>query len=140
MILADADVLALVFQDLPEHPSLLGRDLHAVADDHGVYAAVSNFLYLNDGAGRFKESSLTSGVGFSADGEAEAADPPGRSGSGFARTSCPRWPMPFSIAKTRNLCPPLARQGGCDRSSQGSRKAAIKRKRAASTTWEPWEM
>jgi hypothetical protein len=34
--------------------------------------SVSNFLYLNDGAGRFKESSLTSGVGFSVDGEAEA--------------------------------------------------------------------
>jgi hypothetical protein len=34
--------------------------------------SVSNFFYLNDGAGHFKESSLTSGVGFSADGEAEA--------------------------------------------------------------------
>jgi hypothetical protein len=34
--------------------------------------SVSNFLYLNDGVGRFKESSLASGVGFSADGEAEA--------------------------------------------------------------------
>jgi hypothetical protein len=27
--------------------------------------------------------------------------------SGFARTSCSRWPMPFSIARTRSLCPPL---------------------------------
>jgi hypothetical protein len=34
--------------------------------------SVSNFLYLNDGHGHFQESALPSGVGFSADGEAEA--------------------------------------------------------------------